>query len=821
MATQARIKERAYSIYHDWFKAKGWSPFGWQVEAFNKYFDLKGGLLNAPTGSGKTLAMFLPAFCEQLAKANGTKVQGLKILWISPVRALTKDVARALQEACDVLAPEFQVVQRTGDTEVAEKQKQRKNQSPCLVTTPESLHLILCLKDSSKWLSGIEAVIIDEWHELMGSKRGVQTELVLSKIRALNPEVKVWGVSATIGNLEEANLVIQGNRNAPEYLALVKADIDKCIEVESILPDAADKFPWAGHLGTHLLPKVLPILAQSNTTLIFTNTRAQCEIWYQKILEADPSLAGAIALHHSSLSAETRAWVEGALHRGSLKAVVCTSSLDLGVDFKSVETIIQVGGPKGVARFLQRAGRSGHSPGMLSKIYFLPAHSLELLEAASLRDAIKHGEVEEKWPVMNALDVLVQYLVTLAVGDGFQPNELKKEVLSCYTYQYLSEEEWNEALRFVTYGGDSLQAYGEYAKVQIEEGLAKVKKRGIALRHRLSIGTITSSALVSLNFMTGGYIGSVEEYFISKLKPGDVFTFAGRTLEFVTMKDMKALVRVSKKQKNIQVPHWAGGRMPLSSQLSKLIRQKLTAASFGDVSSPELATIQPILEVQRQVSVVPKEEEFLVEQVATKEGFHLFFYTFEGRLVNEGLAALLAFRVSRTRPITFSLAMTDYGFELLSDQLITAEEIFEEDLLTENDLVVDLLQGVNGTEMAQRKFRDICRIAGLTFDGFPGAKLKTRQLQASSRIFFKVFTEYEPDHFLLKQAYNEVLQDQLEEARMRAALKRIKNQKIIIKKPDNPTPFCFPIMVERIRSKVTSETLEDRVQKMIKEMELV
>ena len=811
--------------YFQFFRRKNWFAFPWQQDVLAAYNAGHSGLLNAPTGSGKTYGLFIPILSDWLDRNGGqpaNKNTGLVALWITPVRALGGDISRAMAHASDIMDANWSIALRTGDTSAKDRAAQKRNTPQVIVTTPESLHLMLATKGYADLFRTLEVIVFDEWHELLGSKRGVQSELALSRLRALNPKLRTWAISATIGNLEQGLEVLMGSRAGHEQVSILKADIDKKIVIESILPDEVEEFPWGGHLGTKLVEKVVPILQGSGSTLVFTNTRAQCEIWYQKLLEADPMLAGVIALHHGSLSADIRQWVEAALHAGKLKAVVCTSSLDLGVDFKAVETIVQIGGPKGVARFLQRAGRSGHQPGALSRIYFLPAHSLELMEAAALRTAIAEGKVEDKVPIVRAFDVLAQYLVTLGVSDGFDPELLLIEIRSTHAYASITDQEWTQVMHFVSFGGQSLQAYGEFARLVKDEtgSMYRVTNRRIAMRHRISMGTITSDAMITVKFVTGGFIGSVEEYFISRLNPGDVFMFGGRALEFVRMHDMKATVRLAAKNKKAQTPSWQGGRMPLSSQLSHMIRRKLTLAMDPDALGPEdmeLQVLQPLFRMQAELSVLPREDEFLIEEIVTRDGYHLFFYTFEGRLVNEGMANLIAHRIGRTRSITFSISMTDYGFELLSDTPLHAADLLEEDLLTTNKLVADIMAGVNVAELSQRKFRDIARIAGLTFEGFPGKTLKTRQLQASSRIFFKVFTEYEPDNLLLKQAYEEVLYDQLEENRLRAALNRIAGQKIIIMKPQRFTPFCFPIMVEMIRGKLTTETIEDRVAKMLKQ----
>jgi ATP-dependent Lhr-like helicase len=806
-----------------WFSEKGWKPFPFQYEAWQAYLSGTSGLVNAPTGSGKTYSLVVPILLEFIGEHPDYRVKrnnGLQAIWITPIRALAKEIELSANRAIEGLGLQWKVGVRSGDTSGKEREQQKSKPPEFLIITPESLHLLLAQKGYPDFFKNLKVVVADEWHELMGSKRGVQVELALSRLRALSPALKVWGISATIGNMEQALEILH---LTPPFIpptrgtegGVIRATTKKNIEVISILPDSVETMPWAGHLGIQLLDKVVDIVKKSTSTLIFTNTRSFAEIWYQKMLDKAPELSGLIAMHHGSISKEMRNWVEDQLYDGKLKAVVCTSSLDLGVDFRPVETVIQVGSPKGVARFLQRAGRSGHQPGATSRIYFVPTHSLELMEAAALREAIEKNIVEERIPYIRSFDVLMQYLVTLAVSDGFYPDDILKEVRSTFSFNSISDEEWEWMLNFITTGGDSLQAYDEYRKVIIEkDGRYKVEDRRIAQRHRLSIGTIVGDTSLHVKFVTGKYLGTIEEYFISRLNPGDTFWFAGQVLELVRIKDMEAQVRKSKRKSGL-VPSWQGGRMPLSSQLSELIRLKLDEVARGKAHAVELTFLKPLFDLQQLRSRLPTKKDFLIEYFETVEGHHVVMYPFEGRFVHEGLAALVAYRIARIKPITFSIAMNDYGFELLSDQEIPIEEAVETNVLGTEELMKDIQASINSTEMARRKFRDIAAISGLVFKGYPGKPIKDRHLQSSSQLFFEVFHEYEAHNLLFRQAYEEVMDFQLEEVRLRKALERISQQKIIITHPDKPTPFAFPIMVDRLsRDKLTSEQLKDRIQKM-------
>ncbi len=822
-------------VIRAWLDAKGLTPFSFQEEAWELIRQGRSGLVNAPTGCGKTFAVFLGSIVRFIDQYPDDYISrrrsGLRLLWISPLRALAKDIGRAMKEVVDELGMSWEIGTRNGDTALSERDKQKRNMPEVLIITPESLHLMLARKNYPESLKHLEMLAVDEWHELIGSKRGVQVELAVSRIVNVlasyregpdkNISLSVWGISATIGNLGQAQEVLLSALMPfmAQSPVTVKAAVAKKIVIESIIPEEIEKYPWAGHLGIRLVRRVIPIIEQSRTTLIFINTRGMSERWYQEILNVAPELSGAIALHHGSVDREMRLWVEDNLHSGKLKAVVCTASLDLGVDFRPVETVIQVGSPKGVARFLQRAGRSGHQPGEVSKIFFLPTHSLELVEAAALHSAMKLNIIESREPMMLCFDVLLQYLATLAIGEGFDPDVIFPEIASTYCFRDIDRNEWDRILHFLTEGGDALQQYDEFRKVEIIDGLYRITNRRVAMRHRLHIGTIVSDAMMKVKFLSGGFIGVIEEYFISRLKPGDVFTLAGRNLEFVMIRDMTAIVKKSSAKKAI-VPSWNGGRMPLSANLGMMLRRKFNEVQAvlneppPETADIELLALRPLFQLQELLSHVPKENELLIEQIETKDGFHLFVYPFEGRLVHEAMAALLAFRISRITPITFSFAMNDYGFELLSDQPIPVDDSNVYELFSSEKLSADIQRSVNSAEMARRKFRDIAVIGGLIFQGYPGEHKKTRHLQASAGLLFNVFAEYDPQNLLLRQAYNEVMEQQMEEVRLRNMLDRIGASKIILRFPERLTPFCFPIKVDSMREDLSSEKLEDRVRRM-------
>ena len=822
-----------YRTVIDWLAEKSRQPFAFQQEAWQHIVKGESGLVNAPTGFGKTYSVFLGAvisFINQYPKDyRAKKSNGLQLIWITPLRALAKDIGRAMEEVILELGMQWRVGIRNGDTSISERQKQKRNVPEVLIITPESLHLYLASKDYSAVFKTLRTIAVDEWHELLGSKRGVQVELAISRIKGAKEKLAdkkqaplaVWGISATIGNLEQARDVLLATLSEKEKGkgTIVKAKLKKKIDVVSIIPEEIEKYPWAGHLGLKLVDRVIPLIYQHKTTLIFINTRGMSERWYQAILEEAPDLAGAIALHHGSIEQELRLWVEDNLHTGKLKAVVCTASLDLGVDFRPVDAVIQVGSPKGVARFLQRAGRSGHQPDAVSKIYFLPTHSLELVEAAALKEAIKTNVIESREPMLLCFDVLTQYLCTLAVGEGFRPEIIYEEIKRTYCFSNINDEEWQQVLLFLTAGGKALAQYDEYKKVEIgEDGIYRIVNRRMAMRHRMHIGTIVSEAMMKVKFLGGGFIGVIEEYFISRLSPGDVFTLAGRNLELVMVKDMAAIVRKSNSKKSI-VPSWLGGRMSLTANLGHVLRQTFNKLLVNE-KEIELKSLHYLFELQQQLSHIPREHELLIEQIESRDGFHLLVYPFEGRQVHEAMSALLAFRIGQLMPISFSIAMNDYGFELLSSVPIPVDDTNVQELFSTDDLLLHIQQSMNSTEMARRKFRDIAVIGGLIFQGMPGEQVKSRHLQSNAGLLFNVFSEYEPNNILLRQAYHEVLEQQMQEARLRSALTRIYNSTIVLQFPERFTPLSFPIIVDGLnRNNLSTERLEDRIRRMREQLE--
>lgn len=790
-----------------WVESQGWRPLPFQREAWAAIAAGRSGLVHSSTGTGKTLAVWL----GYLARAP--QRPGLKAVWLTPLRSLAFDTQKALEQPLAAMGLDWNVALRTGDSSAHAKREQLKDVPDVLITTPESLSLLLSLRASARLFEGLEFIVADEWHELMGSKRGVLAELALARLRRLCPSAQTWGLSATLGNTEQAARVLMG-ASGPEP-TLVRGTTEKQIVIDSLLPETMREFPWAGHMGLKMLPRLMDELDAAESSLVFTNTRAQAEIWRQAICAQDPPWADRVALHHGSLDQEVRKLAEDGLKNGALKAVVCTSSLDLGVDFGPVERVFQIGSPKGVARILQRAGRSGHRPGAPSRVTCLPTHAWELLDIAAVRRAAEAGRIEDRAEVTAPLDVLAQHLVTMALADGFRPEELLPEVRSAWSYRALADRDWEWCLDFVSRGGESLRAYPEFRKVIVRDGVWRVEDKRIAQRHRMNIGVIVSEPAVSVRMGNGASLGTVEENFAAKLKPGQKFMFAGRALHMVRLKDMTLTVRPAKTAVGA-TPHWAGGRMPLSTELAATARETLEEVRQGELRGPELTLAAPIFRVQAKLSAIPGEGQLLVERIETREGVHHFFFPIEGRLVHEGLAALFALRLARSAPMTFSLAANDYGFELLTAQadFAPAEEEIRR-LFSPENLAEDILESLNAAEMAKRQFREIARVAGLVFQGYPGQAKSARNVQASSGLLFDVFRKYDPGNPLLRQADDEVLSQRLEESRLAACLARLRSSQLLLTQPVRPTPMSLPILADRLRQTVTTESPEDVLARMM------
>lgn len=798
---------------------RGWTPWEFQQNAWNAYARGESGLINVPTGAGKTYAAYLGPLAELLDKP----ADGLAMLFVTPLRAVSRDVELALSLPVQELGARISIGSRTGDTKASVRARQRERLPNVLVTTPESLSLLLAQENAAALFAELRCVIVDEWHELLSTKRGTQVELALARLRGFRPALRTWALSATIANIEEAAHAAAGTR-AGTSPTIIRATIDRPIIIESLLPPDIRTFPWAGHMGLSMLDPLLDWLDPAHSTLIFTNTRSQAEKWYQAIRWARPEWhsEGWVRLHHGSIDRAERERVEAGLKSGEVRMVVATSSLDLGVDFAPVERVVQIGSPKGVARLMQRAGRSGHRPGETCRVLCVPTHALELVEIAAARRAVRELHVEPRLPIDRPLDVLVQHLVTCALGGGFVPDALFEEVKSTAAFSQLSRAEFDWALDLVERGGTTLRAYPMFHRIAPDParpGVYHVSNKRIGQIHKLNIGTITAEATVNLRYLSGRRLGSIEEGFVSRLREGEKFYCAGKVVEFVRMEDADALVRPARGRTSL-TPIWGGTRLPISESLGQAVREALETAggsqSVGSPpeQSPELACFAPVAAIQKRLSAVPRSDETLIEITQTREGHHLFIYPFDGRLVHGGMAALLAFRLSRLQPRTFTTASNDYGFELLSPEAIDVTEELLRAALSPEGLVEDAAASVNLGEMARRQFREVARVAGLVVQSYPGAPKTGRQLQVSSSLLYDVMRDFDPGNLLMVQSRREVLERMFEQSRLARVLARVSGGPLRIVRTARATPLALPLIVERIGAHLSTETVLDRIERM-------
>ncbi|HMN97638.1 MAG TPA: ligase-associated DNA damage response DEXH box helicase [Phycisphaerales bacterium] len=802
-----------------WFSGRGWRPSPFQLDAWRAFRSGASGLIHVPTGTGKTYAAFLAPLSALLAEPQAPGGRGLRVLYVTPLRAVARDIELALRAPVDesggsAAEPVIEVGSRTGDTSTTIRARQRERLPEVLVTTPESLTLLLTREDAPALLAELRCTIVDEWHELLGSKRGVQVELALARLRLLARGMQTWGLSATLADPDRAARALVGS-TAPAP-AVITAAVERPIAVTTLIPATVERFPWAGHMGLAMLEPLVRALDPRRSTLIFTNTRSQAERWFQAILLARPEWAERMGLHHGSIDRAIRERVEAGLKDGSTTLVVCTSSLDLGVDFGPVERVVQIGSPKGVARLIQRAGRSGHRPGARCEVLCVPTHALELVEIAAAREAIAAGRIERRPPPRRPLDALVQHMVSMSFGSGFDPEALFAEVRDAVAYEDLSRAEFDWCLALVERGGAALGAYPEQHRVQRRDGRLRIGSPRIAAIHRLNVGTIVGDATVQLRLRGGATIGSIEEGFIARLRPRDVFLFGGRLLEFVRLHDMTAYVVPATRQ-TIHTPHWSGSRFPLSTALSAAVRDllgRLAAEDPAALDAPEIASAAPVLEAQRRLSRLPRRDETLVEIAASGDGAHCFIYPFEGRLVHEGLAALVALRLGRRCRGTFALSMNDYGVELVGPEGYPFAELVDAALFGSEGMTEDLLEAINLGELARRQFREVARVAGLLPQKYPGGERTMRQLQAGSTLLFEVFEEFDPSNLLLLQARREVLERHCEESRLGRTLQRLSMQPLLVVPVERPTPLGFPLVVDRLGSTLSTESLRDRVAAM-------
>ncbi|MDX6749626.1 ligase-associated DNA damage response DEXH box helicase [Geminicoccaceae bacterium 1502E] len=723
--------------FADWFAQRGWRLRGHQARMLELAQEGRDALLVAPTGGGKTLAGFLPSL---VALAGGER-RGLHTLYVSPLKALTVDVGRNLEAPIAEMGLPVRWAARTGDTPQNRRARQRKDPPGILLTTPESLALLLSFEDAATFFGGLEAVILDELHALAESKRGVLLSLALARLRTLAPKARFTGLSATVAEPERLRRWLSP---APERVAVVEGDPGVKPEVEILVPRGY--MPWAGHIALYAARDVYGLIRAHRTTLVFVNTRAQAELLFGALWRENREDL-AIALHHGSLAPEQRRKVEAAMARGGLRAVVCTSSLDLGIDWGDVDLVVQVGAPKGVSRLLQRIGRANHRLDEPSRAMLVPANRFEVLECMAALEAMEAGTLDEVPAPPGGLDVLAQHITGVACSGPFDADALYEEVRRAAPYADLSREAFDATLNFVATGGYALQVYERYRRlVQGEDGRWRLTDKKLVLQYRMNVGTIVEAPVMRVRLgLRGRRLGEVEEYFVTMLQPGDTFLFAGRLLRFEGIRDNEVIVRTAHGTVDPKVPAYAGGRLPLSSHLAQRVRGML--GSHGKWQRLP-AQVREWLEHQEKRSSLAAPDELLVETFARGGRHFLVAYCFAGRNAHQTLGMLLTRRMERAGLRPQGFVASDYniavwGLESVGD----VAPLFGLDMLGD-----DLEEWMAESSMLKRSFRNAAVVAGLIERRHPGQRKTGRQVTFSADLVYDVLRKYESDHVLLQAA---------------------------------------------------------------------
>ena len=774
-----------------WFDQKGWHLHDHQLEMIDHGLAGRSTLLVAPTGTGKTLAGFLPSLID----LDQNLTQGLHTLYISPLKALAVDIERNLSAPLAEMQNGIVAETRTGDTPAAKRQRQREKPPHILMTTPESLELMLTWSDAAAIFAGVKCVILDEIHALAGNKRGDLLSLSLARLRKLAPQARMVGLSATIAHPEQ----LQGWLDPdPSRVAIVRAKTSTPPEINVLMKSG--ELPWAGHSAAYAVDDIYQMIKSHNTTLVFVNTRAQAEILFQSLWRMnDDNLP--IGLHHGSLSVDQRRRVEAHMAKGSLRSVVATSSLDLGIDWADIDLVIQVGAPKGTARLLQRIGRSGHRYDLTSKAMLVPANRFEVFECMAAVADIETGLLDDPDDHPGALDVLAQHVVGMAIGDPFHPDDLYAEVCTAYPYRHLSRQDFDDTLDFVTTGGYALKAYERFHKlVPGKDGLYRMAHRSVALQWRLNAGTIVETHTLTVRMRGAGKLGKIEEYFVQSLTPGDTFIFAGRVLAFLGVKASVVEVAPTAAAEP-KVPAYAGGRLPLTTNLAERIRQMI-ADTKGWSRYPD--GVRQWLAIQDWKSSLPGVDQLLVETFPRGKKQFCVVYGFEGRNAHQTLGMLLSRRMERAglKPIGF--VATDYALALWSLHPVeTPAELLSPDMLGD-----DLEEWMQESAMMKRSFRTVATIAGLLEKRHPGAEKTGRQMTVNSDLIYDVLLRHQPDHILIRATRDDAARGLTDIRRLADLLARF-DGKIDFRQLDRVSPMAMPLMLEVGREVVTASAVED------------
>jgi ATP-dependent Lhr-like helicase len=791
-------------VVRDWFVAKNWAPRQHQLDMLEADRSGKSALLIAPTGAGKTLAGFLPSIADLAVD----QFDGMHTLYISPLKALAVDVARNLMDPIADMGLDIRVETRTGDTPSSRRQRQRFDPPNILMTTPEQLALMLSHKEAPKLFGSLKRVVLDELHALALSKRGDLLALGLARLGTLCPDLRISALSATVAKPEMLREWI-GTPKPEREVAFVTNTGGADPEVEILASD--DRVPWAGHSAQYAVPELLEIIKQNGTTLLFVNTRSQAELLFQSLWELNED-GLAIALHHGSLDVEQRRKVEAAMVAGKLQAVVCTSTLDLGIDWGDVDLVVQIGAPKGSSRLLQRIGRSNHRLDEPSRALLVPANRFEVLECEAAKEAVKERAQDSEDPQPGGLDVLAQHILGMACSAPFNAVQLYDEIICAWPYRDLEWEQFERVVDFVATGGYALCAYERFARLRkTEDDTWRIAHPKIAQQYRMNVGTIVEEPMLKVRLVRsrgqkrgattgpigrgGRVLGEIEEYFISQLAPGDTFIFGGEIVAFEAIKDTEAYVSRAV-AKNPKIPSYMGGKFPLSTYLAERVRKTLATPKLWQAMPDQ---VSDWLRLQRDVSTLPGEESLLVETFPKADKYFMVCYPFEGRLAHQTLGMLLTKRLERDRakPLGFvaseyALAIwcaTDIGAQFKRGRL-SLDELFDEDMLGD-----DLETWLDESSLMQRTFRNCAIISGLIERRYPGQEKSGRQITMSSDLIYNVLYEHEPDHILMQATRRDASRGLLDIERLGTCLKRIRRH-IIHKDLERISPLAVPVMLE-------------------------
>lgn len=797
----------------DWFKSRNWQPRGHQLAVLEAHAQGRSCLLIAPTGAGKTLAGFLPSLTDMIA----TPHEGLHTLYLSPLKALAVDVARNLGDPISDMGLPIKVETRTGDTPSSRRQRQRFDPPHILMTTPEQLALMISHKEAPRLFGNLKRIVLDELHAMVTSKRGDLMALGIAHLRTLAPSVKITALSATVAKPEMLRDWI--SHQTPTELIVLEGGAAPQIDIL----ESEARIPWSGHHGSYALPDLYKTIQQHNTSLLFVNTRSQAEMLFQGLWDLnDDGLA--IALHHGSLSKEQRRKIEAAMVAGTLRAIVCTSTLDLGIDWGDVDLVVQIGAPKGSSRLLQRIGRSNHRFDTPSKALLVPANRFEVLECRAAQDAAKEGAQDSQDPLEGGLDVLAQHVLGIACSAPFDEAQLYAEIISAWPYRELSSQQFSRVIDFVATGGYALKAYERYAKLRkTAEGLWRVSNPQTAQQYRLNVGTIVEEPMVKVRLVRGRgqktgrttgpigrggrFLGEIEEYFIDHLSPGDTFIFGGEIVAFEAMRETEAYVSRSF-AKDPKIPAYMGGKFPLSTYLAERVRHTLSRPQDW-ATLP--AQVREWLNLQRRFSRLPGEQSLLIETFPRADKYYLVCYPFEGRLAHQTLGMLLTRRLERAGAKPLGFVASEYALAVWCSRdlalMISAGKLSMADLFAQDMLGDDLENWMLESSLMKRTFRNCAIIAGLIERRHPGKEKTSRQMTVSSDLIYDVLFEHEPDHILIQATRIDAARGLLDIARLGECLKRIaKNLDHIAL--DRISPLAVPVMLEIGKEPVMGEARE-------------